>query len=143
MDLDVSVDSPLWSQRATISLIVIIIEGTANVHFLLPIVVTTVTAKFVGNLFGHEGVYEIGLRRKKLRFLPHEPHWMMDLCTAGDAMTHPVVSLQIIDTVESITKALQSCSHSGFPVLALQSEDERGGRGQAVGKGRLEGIILR
>jgi CBS domain-containing protein len=41
--------------------------GTANVHFLLPIVVTTCTAKLVGNLFGHEGVYEIGLRRKKLR----------------------------------------------------------------------------
>jgi len=38
------------------------------VHFLLPIVVTTCTAKLVGNLFGHEGVYEIGLRRKKLRY---------------------------------------------------------------------------
>ena len=43
-------------------------SGTANVHFLLPIVVTTCTAKLVGNLFGHEGVYEIGLRRKKLRY---------------------------------------------------------------------------
>lgn len=47
-------------QRATISLIVIIIEGTANVHFLLPIVVTTVTAKFVGNLFGHEVIACLG-----------------------------------------------------------------------------------
>jgi len=52
-------------------------QGTANVHFLLPIVVTTCTAKLVGNLFGHEGVYEIGLRRKKLRFLEHEPSWKM------------------------------------------------------------------
>jgi H+/Cl- antiporter ClcA len=78
-------------QRATISLVVIIIEGTANVHFLLPIVVTTCTAKLVGNLFGHEGVYEIGMRRKKLRFLEHEPSWEMDLCTAGDVMARPPV----------------------------------------------------
>ena len=40
-------------QRATISLVVVIIEGTANVHFLLPMVVTTCTAKFVGNFFGY------------------------------------------------------------------------------------------
>jgi hypothetical protein len=32
--------------------VVVIIEGTANVHFLLPMVVTTCVAKFVGNFFG-------------------------------------------------------------------------------------------
>uniref|UniRef100_A0A7S4KVL4 Chloride channel protein n=1 Tax=Guillardia theta TaxID=55529 RepID=A0A7S4KVL4_GUITH len=136
-------------QRATISLVVIIIEGTANVHFLLPIVVTTCTAKLVGNLFGHEGVYEIGLRRKKLRFLEHEPHWMMDLCTAGDVMSTPVVCLPVVAKVGEIIEKLKGCGHNGFPVLSLTDEgDEGAGPRQQherspVNDCKFEGLILR
>jgi len=133
-------------QRATISLVVIIIEGTANVHFLLPIVVTTCTAKFVGNLFGHEGVYEIGIRRKKLRFLEHEPEWIMDLCTAGDVMSAPVRCLPIVASVGSIVDLLRACSHNGFPVLSLSDEgDEDVGRKGAAAPphGKFEGLVLR
>jgi CBS domain-containing protein len=150
-------------QRATISLVVIIIEGTANVHFLLPIVVTTCTAKFVGNFFGHEGVYEIGMRKKKLRFLEHEPEWEMDLCVAGDVMATPVATLPIVARVGDIAASLKRCRHNGFPVLSLHDEDapapkdalaeaeERRSGGAAAGAieakdvpyGKFEGIVLR
>lgn len=54
-------------QRATISLVVILIEGTANEHFLIPIVTSCICANLVGNLFTGDGVFNIVLRRRKLR----------------------------------------------------------------------------
>jgi CBS domain-containing protein len=138
-------------QRATISLVVIIIEGTANVHFLLPIVVTTCTAKLVGNLFGHEGVYEIGLRRKKLRFLEHEPSWEMDLCTAADVMSRPPVTFAVVVRVGEIIDKLRMCQHNGFPVVSMDDEGDPSfaptDRSSALGDGlhecKFEGLILR
>jgi CBS domain-containing protein len=138
-------------QRATISLVVIIIEGTANVHFLLPIVVTTCTAKLVGNLFGHEGVYEIGLRRKKLRFLEHEPSWEMDLCTAADVMSRPPVTFPVVVRVGDIIDKLRMCQHNGFPVVSMDDEgdpswvppDSNSTLGDGLHDCKFEGVILR
>lgn len=138
-------------QRATISLVVIIIEGTANVHFLLPIVVTTCTAKLVGNLFGHEGVYEIGLRRKKLRFLDHEPSWQMDLCSAADVMARPPVTFPVVARVGDILDKLRICEHNGFPVVSMTDEGDPCSRAldrnDTLGDGlhdcKFEGLILR
>ena len=31
----------------------------------------------------HEGIYEMGIRNKKLKFIEHEPEWEMELCVAG------------------------------------------------------------
>ena len=39
-------------QRGTISLVIILIEGTGNVHSLLPVVTAICVSNFVGNLFG-------------------------------------------------------------------------------------------
>ena len=47
-------------QRSTVSLCIILMEGTGETKFLIPIVVTTVAAKWVGDNF-NEGVYEIGM----------------------------------------------------------------------------------
>jgi chloride channel 7 len=52
-------------QRSTVSLCVILMEGTGQVKFLIPIVVTTVAARYVGDHFNH-GFYEIGMAIKGL-----------------------------------------------------------------------------
>ena len=59
-------------QRSSVSLVVIILEGTGEVQFVLPIIVTTVMATWVGNSFNH-GVYEMVLEAKKLPFLEVRP----------------------------------------------------------------------
>jgi len=145
-------------QRATISLVVVIIEGTANVHFLLPMVVTTCVAKFVGNFFGHEGIYEMGIRNKKLKYIEHEPEWEMDLCVAADVMATPLVSFPIVVKISDIVDTLKRCRHNGFPVLSLHDEDapepepepEEGNNSNAASRaakevpyGKFEGTILR
>eukprot|EP00282_Hemiselmis_andersenii_P034147 CAMPEP_0169462694 /NCGR_PEP_ID=MMETSP1042-20121227/19702_1 /TAXON_ID=464988 /ORGANISM="Hemiselmis andersenii, Strain CCMP1180" /LENGTH=189 /DNA_ID=CAMNT_0009575359 /DNA_START=160 /DNA_END=726 /DNA_ORIENTATION=- len=126
-------------QRATISLVVILIEGTANEHFMIPIVTSVLTANFVGHLVTQEGVFDIMLRRRKLRFLPHESDWLMQLCTVGDTMARPVMCLRTIETIGNIVDTLKACSHHGFPVVSIGS-DAGGG---ACPDGRYEGVTSR
>mmetsp|Transcript_10131 Transcript_10131/g.23683 ORF Transcript_10131/g.23683 Transcript_10131/m.23683 type:complete len:987 (+) Transcript_10131:176-3136(+) len=135
-------------QRSTISLVFILIEGTGNVHGLLSVVISTVVANFVGNFFGKEGIYDVLVRRKRLRFLPHEPDFLMDLTTVGDVMARPVVCFRIVERVGSIVDVLRGCEHNGFPIVSVG-----GGAGQSSlpdrslsefsPGGRLEGVILR
>ena len=51
-------------QRSAVSLCVIIMGGTGETKFLLPIVVTTVCAKWVGDNF-NRGIYEIGMEVRR------------------------------------------------------------------------------
>ena len=106
-------------QRASISLIFFIIEGTSNVHFLLPIVTTLLAANVVSNFFAKEGVLDLALRYNGLRFLPHKPDWLMELCVVADVSGGPVRSLRTIESIGNIVDLLRSCHHNGFPVVAL------------------------
>ena len=106
-------------QRASISLIFFIIEGTSNVHFLLPIVTTLLSANMVSRLFAPEGVLDLALRHHTLRFLPYRPDWLMELCTVGDVMGGPVRTLRAVESIGNIVDLLRSCHHNGFPVVAL------------------------
>jgi len=81
-------------QRASISLIFFIIEGTSNVHFLLPIVTTLLSANVVSKLFAPESVLDLALRHHALRFLPHKPDWVMELCSVSDVCGGPVEILK-------------------------------------------------
>eukprot|EP01051_Picozoa_sp_SAG22_P008789 SAG22_NODE_691_length_7888_cov_6.740788_9_plen_55_part_00 len=49
-----------WLQRSSLSLVVIILEGTGAVKQLLPIILTTVVAKWVGDIF-NLGLYQTAL----------------------------------------------------------------------------------
>jgi hypothetical protein len=92
-------------QRGTISLVVILMEGTSNVHMLLPVVTAICASNFVCNVIavsvkrdlislqkrptntlptqGREGIYDIILRRKHLRWLDTRPSGLMSVCFAG------------------------------------------------------------
>jgi H+/Cl- antiporter ClcA len=55
-------------QRSSLSLVVIILEGTGAVQQLLPIILTTVVAKWVGDLF-NDGLNTTALAIKRIPFL--------------------------------------------------------------------------
>eukprot|EP00300_Choanocystis_sp_HF-7_P011445 c17462_g1_i1.p1 GENE.c17462_g1_i1~~c17462_g1_i1.p1 ORF type:complete len:353 (-),score=76.81 c17462_g1_i1:83-1141(-) len=103
-------------QRTTMSLCVIMMEGTQRTEYLLPIIFTTVIANFFGNYFNH-GVYEISLELKNVPFLDHQIHHQFHVFQARHVM-HPTVHVvSLRDTVGNLLHVLQSTTHSGFPVV--------------------------
>lgn len=56
--------------RMTISLTVIILEATGDVQYIVPLMLTVMFARFVGNIY-NEGLYDIHIKLKKVPFL-HE-----------------------------------------------------------------------
>jgi len=100
-------------------------------------VISTVMANLTAAFFCKEGVYDLGIRQKNLRFLEHEPEFHSQFLVAGDVMSAPVTTLKVVDTVGRILAVLREGVHNGFPVLA-QVHDE-----VVEGEGRFEGLVLR
>ncbi|PRP80735.1 chloride channel protein [Planoprotostelium fungivorum] len=75
--------------RSTISLVVIVVELTANTQYMLPIMLATMTAKWIGDLIS-ESIYEALLELKKIPFLNHQPPRHTLALTASDVMATPV-----------------------------------------------------
>lgn len=104
--------------RSSISLCVIILEGTGQVQLLVPIIVTTVAARYVGNLLS-EGVVEIAVEL-------HRPHIPMVVTPsnnrlaryrASEIMASPAVCLDRAARVRDVVHVLATCRHNGFAVL--------------------------
>ncbi|GMI20493.1 hypothetical protein TrRE_jg7992 [Triparma retinervis] len=101
-------------QRSTVSLCVIIMEGTGETKFLIPIVITTVVSKWVGDHFT-EGIYEIGMELKGYPYLDHHIHKAWDQGEVGEVMTREVVSVGTRCTAGEIEEILNNTTHNGFP----------------------------
>ena len=69
--------------RSSISLVVILLEGTGAVQFLLPILLTVTIAKWVGDCFNHS-LYDVDLDLRHVPFLHHEPSHAMSSMRARD-----------------------------------------------------------
>lgn len=117
--------------RMTISLTVILVEATGDVQYILPLMLTLIVAKFVGDHF-NEGLYDIHIELQKLPFLHWHPHQEAKLLLVSQVMTSKVVFLPEVLTAGSLLHILQSCDHSNFPVIS----DEKGG-------GNFRGVIAR
>jgi len=116
-------------QRSTVSLCVIIMEGTGQVQLLLPIILTTMMARHVGNFF-NEGLYETGMELKHIPFLENNIKQTYYLMRVSDVIGTRVFTVRPFESVNRICELLKICKHSGFPVVA----------GEA---GKLCGFILR
>ena len=110
--------------RLTMSLTVIMVEITNDIHQLLLIMITIMVAKWTGDFLSHP-MYHALLEFKCIPFLGHEPMLIksdgsvlnLDLFTAQDTMTTPVRTVNMFASVHSICKVLLGCTHCGFPVV--------------------------
>lgn len=115
--------------RLTMSLTVIMVEITNDIHQLLLIMITIMVAKWTGDFLSHP-LYHALLEFKCIPFLGHEPMLIkndgsvlnLDLFTAQDAMTKPVRTVNMFASVHSICKVLLGCTHCGFPVVKSLGE---------------------
>jgi hypothetical protein len=85
-------------QRSSLSLVVIILEGTGAVKQLLPIILTTVVAKWVGDVF-NLGLYQTALDIKRIPFLAPAEHRQARLLAARDVMS-PAINLVCFEQTE-------------------------------------------
>ena len=116
--------------RLTMSLTVIMVEITNDIHQLLLIMITIMVAKWTGDLLSHP-LYHALLEFKCIPFLSPEALIMrndgsvlnLDLFTAQDSMTQPVKTVNIFASVHSISKLLLGCTHGGFPVVKSLGEN--------------------
>lgn len=103
-------------QRTTVSLCVIMLEGTGNVSLLIPIIVVVCSARFSGNLIG-DGLYELTMKLQNVPFLDKHVARGLDDATVKDLCEKTVVSLPRRPTARLVTNILKRSNHGAYPVV--------------------------
>ncbi|KAJ7547275.1 hypothetical protein O6H91_08G078100 [Diphasiastrum complanatum] len=120
--------------RASISLVVIMVEGTGGIDFILPIIVGIVVSNWVAHHVHHAGAYESDLERLGgVYFLQTEPPHQLLAMSASDLMSYNVICFHEIVSVAEVVEVLRSTRHNGFPVLRHSQLDNSSGGGKFVG----------
>ena len=122
--------------RSSISLVVIVLEGTKQVSFLFEIILAVVVSNWVAHVLHSEGVYESDLERDgTVAYLRAEPPNKLKYLTAGDIMSPDVMGFQEIASVQQVLRVIRDSTHNGFPVFCSEEPGLPGGR--------LSGTVLR
>eukprot|EP00762_Andalucia_godoyi_P005431 ANDGO_08420.mRNA.1 Chloride channel protein C len=114
--------------RMTLSLTIILLEITNDLQFLVPIMLSVIVAKFVGD-FLTPPLYDLLIFLKCIPFLEAEPSSFMEKLNCRSIMAKDLVTLSPVMEVQAVLEKLESNNHGGFPVVDS--------------KGRMVGIILR
>ena len=123
--------------RSSISLVVIIVEGTRGIEFLPGILAATIVSNFIAHWLHPDGIYESELERDgRVFFLRQEPPGSLRWQTAKEIMASPVEGLRRIEEVTRVVELLKSSLHNGFPVYPVTTED-------STEDSRMDGFILR
>lgn len=129
--------------RSSISLVVIVVEGTGRVGALTPLIVGVAVANLVGPRVHGESFYDAQLRAKGVPFLRHDhalaPTECVEVACDDATSTHffathgarrvvaslvakPPLCLEPTPLVSEIVRALSRSTHNGFPVVARDPE---------------------
>ncbi|VDO95229.1 unnamed protein product [Soboliphyme baturini] len=126
--------------RMTISLCAIIVEATRNISFGLPIMLTLMTAKWVGDYF-NEGIYSMHIQLAEVPILDWDPPQLASCIPAIQVMCPCVTVFREIENVGRIYQTLLQERHHGYPVVdSFDPDDEMRPEGTF---GRLKGLVLR
>jgi chloride channel 7 len=108
--------------RMTISLTVILLEATGDMQYVLPLMLTLMSARFTGNVF-NEGLYDIHIKLKNIPFLEPEvpPIAERNEIVAGQVMSTEVKCLRPVERAGVVYDLLRSCSHGTFPIVDTES----------------------
>lgn len=117
--------------RMVLSLTVIMLESCGDINYGLPLLVTFITARWVGNYF-NEGLYDMHIEERGIPLLEWDPpKWFRRLHVENVMSCQPKV-LQPVEKAGTILDMLKSTQHSGFPVVIYRpriGHDPEGGLG--------------
>jgi len=108
--------------RMTISLTVILLEATGDMQYVLPLMLTLMSARFTGNVF-NEGLYDIHIHLKNIPFLEPEvpPIAERNEIVAGQVMSTEVKCLRPVERAGVVYDLLRIYSHGTFPIVDTES----------------------
>ena len=111
--------------RSSVSLVVILVEGTRGINFLPGILVAVIISNFIAHWIHPDGVYESELEVDgRVFFLRQEPPGRLRNKTAQDLMASPVIGIREVETVARVLHVLSSTTHNGFPVYERNSSNQ-------------------
>ena len=102
--------------RITVSLAMILVEATGNTQYSIPILLTTILAKAIGDLF-NQGIYDIHIHLKKLPLLEASSEVPIINEPISSLMTEDVESLGAEEPPARIAQLLAT-GHHGFPLVS-------------------------
>jgi len=110
--------------RMTISLTVMILEATGDMQYVLPLMLTVMTSRMIGNVF-NKGIYDIYVERERLEYLDEEESvsqlaQLHDL-TVAEIMTKRPICLRPVVVVGELYDMLSAVSHHCFPIGRYKS----------------------
>lgn len=131
--------------RLALAVTVIMMELTNDVQILLPVMVSVMVAKWVGDFFTHP-IYHALLELKCIPLLDPEPRVRidkqqlnLDLYKAGDIMSSPVITVQTRESVSVLSTLILNTTHGGFPVISKNKDGSESFFGIIT---RMEVIVL-
>lgn len=117
-------------QRSTISVCVILVEGTGQIRVLLPVMIVVVTANSVAQVIKKDGIYETLIKLKGYPYLQHSDNkGCYDLFEVHEIMCKSFVTLRERERVSKLVRILKKSRNNGFPVVDS--------------KGKLKGLVRR
>ncbi|KAI1286739.1 H(+)/Cl(-) exchange transporter 3 [Halotydeus destructor] len=108
--------------RMTVSLVVIMFELTGSVNFIVPLMAAIMSAKWVGDALGKQGIYDAHIMLNGYPFLDSKEEFTYTTL-AADCMrpkkNEPplVVITQDSMTVDDLDILLKTSNHNGYPVI--------------------------
>lgn len=97
-------------------------ETTGNISFALPLIITIISAKWMGDYF-NEGIYDTHIQLSGVPLLPWEPPPFVHNIYATEVMSHPVITLKTVENVGHIVELLKLTTYNGFPIVDPPSTD--------------------
>lgn len=122
--------------RMTASIVVIMFELTGALTYVLPIMISVMLAKWIGDALSARGIYESWIHFKEYPYLEHKDATQIPHVSVANLMT-TIEEMKCLDatkahTVGSLQKTLRSTPYRGFPVVA----SKKPGTGTAGGVSR-------
>ena len=131
----------------TISLTAIIMEITNDIYFLMPIMMTIMVSKWVGDRF-NSALYDSHVALKDIPYLePKISSFVPSYICAEDIMRPKVVTLPSVIDLKSLLDILNNPKnlHQGFPVIDMRNKSVKwlADHGWDQKEGNYIGMILR
>ncbi|EQC35184.1 hypothetical protein SDRG_07413 [Saprolegnia diclina VS20] len=96
--------------RMTISLTIILLEATGDLQYALPLMMTLMSARWVGNSLS-TGLYDLHIHGRGIPFLDWSPPYAFETFTVAHVMKDEPVYLSKRETVGTLLKTLIECTH--------------------------------